>query len=97
MTFPLGVEEITCTCGPGPHEFEIWGSGPYSSDSPICTAAVHAGATGPEGGEVTVIRVEPPEKWLASTANGLTSLTFEGPWGTGYVFSGTEEAEELLP
>ncbi len=92
ITFPLETKELTCTCGPGTHEFDIWGSGPYSSDSPICSAAVHAGAIGPDGGEVTVFGVEPPEEWLASTANGVTSLTFDGPWGSGYVFAGAEDA-----
>ena len=95
MTIPLGIDELTCTCGPGPHEFEIWGSGPYTSDSPICSAAVHAGAIGSEGGEVTIHNVEPsPDTWPGSTANGVTSLGLlaeGGSYGGGYDFSGVEE------
>jgi hypothetical protein len=61
--FPGNADEYTCTCGPGPYPDppegmgDVGGSAPYSTDSDICRAAQHAGVLGPEGGEVTAIRV----------------------------------------
>ena len=94
---PKDVQEHTCTCGPGPHVYPVWGSGPYTVDSPLCSAAVHAGVIGPEGGEITVVRVESLDEWPGSTANGVTTQPWEYPVEQGgYIFEaeGTEAAEE---
>lgn len=79
--FPTGAEEHTCTYGPGPYPDapgptnDVWGSAPYSSDSDICRAALHAGVIGPEGGDVTALGAEPPEgEWRGSSAKGVTSF-----------------------
>ncbi len=54
---------------------DVFDSAPYTTASDICRAALHAGVIGPEGGEITTIRAEPPEgEWRGSTANGVTSL-----------------------
>ena len=104
--FPGNADEHTCTCGPGPYPDaegnfnDVWGSVPYSSDSDICRAALHAGVIGPEGGEVTAIRAEPPEgEWRGSTANGVTSFTFtivgSYSWDSAYTFEGAQAPEPL--
>ncbi len=56
---PDESEVFRCDCtaeamGGGP----VWGSGPYTADSNICSAALHAGMIGPEGGVVLVARTE---------------------------------------
>lgn len=55
----------------------VWGTGTYTTDSSLATAAVHAGvlANG-ETGVVRVTIVQPPSQFTSSTANGVTS----GPW-----------------
>jgi hypothetical protein len=100
--FPTGAEEHTCTCGPGPCPDgsgpvnDVWGSAPYSSDSDICRAALHAGVIGPEGGEVTALGAAPPEgEWRGSTANGVTSFNVIGNWGGGFTFEGAQAPEPL--
>jgi hypothetical protein len=88
-------EKYTCTCGPGPHQFPIGGTGTYTGDSHICTAAVHAGVISQDGGEVTVLRVEPPSEFRGSTAHGVISRGIRAPQGSAYVFAGAEEVEAL--
>ncbi len=55
----------------------VWGTGTYTTDSSLATAAVHAGvlANG-ETGVVRVTMVQSPNQFTSSTANGVTS----GPW-----------------
>ncbi|MGE4453506.1 MAG: LCCL domain-containing protein [Sphaerochaeta sp.] len=72
-------EVVTLRLPPGGSEHTIWGSGPYSSDSPIGTAAVHAGLiTFQEGGVVTIEFLEEAPSFDQSTQNGVTSEEFDG-------------------
>jgi hypothetical protein len=97
LFFPKGLElpEYTCTCGPGLHTQAIWGSGTYTGDSHLCTAAVHAGVIGPEGGEITVMVVPAPDEYRSTTANGVTSRNWEDPYDFAIVFEGAPEVEPL--
>ena len=64
----------------------IWGTGVYTDDSRLCLAAVHDGVLDPfEGGAVTVLNVPPPEEYVGSTANGVTSSDW-GAWSGAYRF-----------
>ncbi len=72
-------EQVTLRLPPGGNETTIWGSGPYSSDSPIGTAAVHAGLiTFQKGGVVTIEFLEEAPRFDQSTKNGVTSQEFDG-------------------
>jgi hypothetical protein len=51
----------------------LWGSGPYTADSSVCKAAIHAGALKPAGGETTVVIRGSQEKFDGSSKNGVTS------------------------
>ncbi|MGZ3456577.1 MAG: LCCL domain-containing protein, partial [Polyangiales bacterium] len=50
----------------------VWGSGPYTSDSSICRAAIHAGViTDDDGGKVT-LKISAGEKsYTGSKKNGV--------------------------
>jgi hypothetical protein len=73
----------------------IWGSGPYTDDSPLATAAVHAGLL--KDGEMGIVRVTilpGQDHYEDSTANGVKSLSYgtfygsykvEAPGGTATV------------
>jgi hypothetical protein len=76
---------------------DVWGSAPYTSDSDICRAALHAGVIGPEGGEVTAIRAAAPEgEWRGSTAHGITSFnTSTDYWDSAFTFEGAQAPEPL--
>lgn len=95
--FPRGAQQQvhTCTCPPGPHDLPIWGSGIYTGDSHICTAAVHAGVIGPEGGEVTVMEVPQPDEYPSTTANGVTSRSWDDPAFFAMAFQGAPEVAPL--
>jgi hypothetical protein len=67
----------TYQCPGGGSARSVWGTGVYSDDSSICTAAVHAGAIGFGGGRV-VIEIRPGQSsYSASERNGVSS----GEWG----------------
>ncbi|MCC6812098.1 MAG: hypothetical protein IT381_32045 [Deltaproteobacteria bacterium] len=55
----------------------LWGSDPYTADSSVCKAAIHAGALKPAGGEATVIIKGGEPKFDGTTKNGVTSAS----WG----------------
>lgn len=71
-------------CPPGGVANSVWGTDTYSSDSSVCTAAVHAGliqlAT---GGVVSVTGVAGLSAYPASTRNGVTTSSW-GSWGSSF-------------
>jgi hypothetical protein len=56
----------------------VWGSGPYTGDSAICRAAVHAGAIRGEGGMVRVRVTAGRNGYPASARNGVGANS----WGS---------------
>jgi hypothetical protein len=58
----------------------VFGTDRYTIDSHICTAAVHAGQIGREGGTVTVYRAEQCFSFKGSTRNGITTTTYDRPY-----------------
>lgn len=56
-----------------------YGSGPYEGISNICMAALHAGATGTEGGDVRVTPGPKLDKFVGSLANGVFSSDWDHP------------------
>ena len=73
-------------CPPGGAASTVWGSGSYTDDSSVCTAAVHAGLIGfAQGGTVTVeVRAGLPA-YAGSTSNGVTTKPY-GAWHGTFVF-----------
>ena len=64
----------------------VWGSNPYTGDSNICTAAIHAGKLTTTGGSVNVKVVAGDEGYTGSTANGVTTSNW-----SSYAYSFTFE------
>jgi len=85
--FPTDSAEVLCLCAPGDHQGAVWGSGPYTSDSDICVAAVHAGVLGPDGGRVIARRVEDVANHPGSLAHGIESSSW-GAYPTSFTFAG---------
>ncbi|QFT60044.1 LCCL domain protein [Sulfitobacter sp. THAF37] len=81
-TMPADTDSLVCVCPENaPISKSVWGSGPYTADSDICTAARHAGVVGDEGGSVTAIRLRGLDSYAGSAANGITTSkwgSFEG-------------------
>lgn len=83
---------VTVVCSPNGTAGSVWGSGPYTDDSSVCTAAVHAGLiTLAEGGTV-VAQIAPGESsYRGSTANGITSSDY-GTFGGSFTFPSDQSA-----
>ena len=83
--YPLGQESYACECPAGAPQGSIWGTGVYTSDSDICTAALHAGVIGTSGGAILALEQSGQESYPASTANGVESRAW-GAYGSSFIF-----------
>jgi hypothetical protein len=62
---------------------QVWGVGPYTGDSSVCVAAVHAGVITRDGGTVEVTGEPGRDSYEGSTSNGVTTSEW-GSWGTSF-------------
>jgi len=63
----------------------VYGTGVYTDDSSVCSAAVHAGLITLAGGKVTIKILPGRASYLGSTRHGVTSSSF-GSWSGSYSF-----------
>lgn len=81
--YDLGLqaaETMTVLLPSGGIEKDVWGSDPYTADTPIGSAAVHKGlVTFENGGSVTVTQIPMQSIFRSSEKNGITSYDFEAP------------------
>jgi hypothetical protein len=96
-------ETLTLACSPGGAAHSVWGSDIYTSDSSICTAAVHSGLiTYQEGGTVTIELRPGRDIYGCSERNGVTTSAY-GPYQHSFVFKTpntdavVREVEEQTP
>ncbi len=83
----IGPNPHTCTCTAAQINGSVWGHGPYTTDSSICKAAVHAGAMPASGGEITVKAAAGCNAYSSTTANGVKSSKW-GPYQQSFIFPG---------
>jgi hypothetical protein len=74
-----------CRCEAG-RSGSVWGSNPYTSDSAVCSAAVHAGLIGSEGGVIHLSPAPGQSSYSGSTRNGFTSSDY-GSWDSSFTVS----------
>ena len=75
----------TYVCPPNGQFATVWGSGPYTDDSSVCTAGVHAGAISRQsGGRVLIEMREGMSSYPASTRNGVETLSYPS-WEGSFV------------
>ncbi len=76
LSLSIGAfREIRCSAGG--ELGSVWGTGTYTADSSICTAAVHAGLVDQaEGGTATIEVVAGLDAYEGTTANGVTSSAY---------------------
>lgn len=87
------TEPLTCSCTvEAAGEGNVWGAGPYSDDSAVCRAAMHAGLVSDEPVNVTVNFLPGRESYTASTANGVETRRW-GSWQGSFFFDGATEGE----
>ncbi len=80
-----GQDVYECSCAAGAPGGAVWGSGPYTDDSNICSAATHAGVIGGGGGMVRVLAAPGLQSYRGSAWNGITTSNY-GPWGRSIIF-----------
>jgi len=79
-------QDFQITCPPNGTEYAIWGTGTYTDDSSICTAAVHSGLiTFAAGGTVTYRIAPGQDSYTGTTAHGVTSRNW-GSWVGSFTF-----------
>lgn len=72
-------------CPPGGAPSTVWGTGPYTDDSSVCTAAVHAGAASfSRGGRVVIEMRDGQASYPEGRRNGVDGLSY-GSWGGSFV------------
>ncbi|GGL59237.1 LCCL domain-containing protein [Wenxinia marina] len=82
--YPAGEPEVACSCT-GQESGTVWGSGPYTADSDICTAALHSGYIDNVGGPVFAVGTSGLDSYRGSELNGVTTRDW-GSYGTSFVF-----------
>lgn len=78
---PGATVEVTCPAGCA--DAIVWGSGPYTDDSSICVAAIHAGTITSAGGSFTVTIAGAGVSFPGSTANDVTTHDW-AEWGRSF-------------
>ena len=74
---PADAEVYACICSANPPAGSVWGSGPFTADSDICTAAIQTGYIDSSGGDVYVLRLQGLSAYSGGSFNGVTS----SDWG----------------
>jgi LCCL domain len=78
---------VPIECSPNGTRGGVWGTGTYTDDSSICTAAVHAGIITMETGGKVVIEIAPGQSsYQGSTANGIESTDY-GQFAGSFTFA----------
>ncbi|MEV6927718.1 LCCL domain-containing protein [Dactylosporangium sp. NPDC051485] len=78
---------VAYRCAPNGTIITVWGSGPYTTDSSVCTAAVHAGKiTLDAGGRVVIKIVAGPNSYEGTTRHDIATSSYnEFPWAFEFV------------
>lgn len=84
---PNAGGEKTCACTAEQTKGSVWGTGPYTQDSSICGAAVHAGVIPASGGTVRVIPTPGCQSFKGDTRNGITTQGW-GSYPNSFSFVG---------
>jgi len=75
---------VAYDCTPGGTPAAVWGTGPFTDDSSVCTAGVYAGVITVAGGGRVVVRITPGlDEYSAGAANGITASGY-GTWAGSF-------------
>lgn len=63
---------------------KIWGSNPYTGDSSVAFAALHAGAIDEDGGTFYILTGGQGSMFYGSLSNGILSVDYDNTWDSSY-------------
>jgi hypothetical protein len=90
-------QQFDYVCPPNGGLRDIWGTGIYSDDSSVCTAAVHMGMLTREvGGRVRIVIRPGQEAYTGSIQHGIVSSD-TGPWDGSFSVVGTCQGDVCAP
>ena len=82
-------KQVTVVCSSHGTLGSVWGSGPYTDDSSVCTAAVFAGLITTANGGTVLVQITPGQNsYKGSTAHGVTTADY-GSWGGSFALTPT--------
>lgn len=82
----MNGERYEFRCPPGkPQPSRVGGSGPYTDDSSICTAAVHAGVIHAKDGGVVAIEIRPGQPSYQGSQQNYIKSGDCGPWSGSFL------------
>ncbi|HYO45713.1 MAG TPA: LCCL domain-containing protein [Gemmatimonadota bacterium] len=85
LDFTVG-ERFVAACPAAESVETIWGTGTYTSDSPICVAATHAGALSAQRGGTVLVEVAPGlGEYAGSIRHGISSSSYPA-WDLSFRF-----------
>lgn len=98
-SIPMDTPPIICGCAPEAVKKNdtVWGANPYYRSSSICRAAAHAGAIGPQGGQVTVKPAPKVPFFPSVTKNEITTASTGADDGFSIDVSTKAEAPAAAP
>jgi hypothetical protein len=77
---------VRYSCPSGGNAGSVWGTGYYTDDSSVCTAAVHSGLiTLANGGKVTIQIAAGRSSYTGTTRHGIDTSNY-GSWSGSYFF-----------
>ena len=82
-------QEISCHCASSAMTGVVWGTGVYTDDSSVCSAARHAGVVDHNGGTVRVRAAPGRGSYAGSMQNGISSGRWDR-WHGSFVFAGVD-------
>lgn len=92
--YPSGQDVYLCQCPSDFSRAPVWGSGPYTADSNICTAALHAGAISAKGGAVFVTATQGLNSYSGTDQNGVSTSNW-GSYGTSLFIEAARASSSL--
>lgn len=85
--YPTDRPEVECLCGPDQLSGSVWGTDVYTTDSSLCRAALHAGATGAQGGRVRAALLPGCPAYSGTLRNGVPTTAW-GAYASSFHFPG---------
>ncbi len=80
-------QQFTFVCPAGGYPLgSVWGTGVYTDDSEVCTAAVHDGRIDPNQGGTVTVEIRPGQDAYQGTLQHGLSTSSYGGWHGSYVF-----------
>lgn len=83
--YPVGEATYACQCPASDSTSSVWGTGIYTADSDICTAARHSGLIDVSGGGVLAVAEDGRDGYEDSLRHGIQSRSW-GAYGNSFSF-----------